>query len=131
MIKPSEPYLRPNILYSFWYAIRGLGYTYYSQRNMKIHCAFSFIAIVAGLYFHLSATDWHSLIGAIALVLLAESFNTSIELSVDLTTKKKKIRAMLSKDVAAGAVLIAAIHALGVGYLIFFQRFVSLISGGS
>ena len=59
---------------------------------------------------------------AIALVLLAEMFNTAIEVGIDLVTKEYHPLAAIAKNVAAGAVLIAAINAVVVGYLIFFPR---------
>ncbi len=81
-------------------------------------------------FFHLSRMEWMLLFISMGVVFSAELLNTAVELSVDLTTKKTKIRAMLSKDVAAAAVLVASFQAMGVGYLIFWQRFVTLILGG-
>lgn len=115
-------YKRAHVLKSFWYAIRGIGFVIYTQRNMKIHVGFAILAIILGFCFKISHLEWLILILSIALVLMMESINTAVEVSVDLTTKKRKFRAMLSKDIAAGAVLIASLNALIVGYLIFFNK---------
>jgi diacylglycerol kinase (ATP) len=123
--------LRPNILYSLGFAIRGIAFSIYSQRNMLIHLIIGIIAIGLGLFFKISQVEWLCLILTITLVLISELINTSIEITVDLFTRKRKFRAMLSKDIAAGAVLISVINAAVVGYLLFFDRFVNLISGGN
>lgn len=59
---------------------------------------------------------------SIALVLIAEMINTAIERAVDLITEEFHPLARLSKDIAAGGVLIAALNSLVVGYLLFFDR---------
>lgn len=119
---------QPNILKSFWVAIRGIWFVIYSQRNMKIHLGASAIALALALYFHLTQTEWLILWITITLVLIMESINTALEISVDLTTKKRKYRAMLSKDIAAGSVLIATINAIIVGYFLFFHHIVLLFN---
>ena len=119
-----------SLFLSFSYAFNGVRYAIYSQRNMWIHCGIGLIAVIFGYYFNISLIEWVSLIMSISFVIITELLNTAIELSVDLTTRKKKYRAKLSKDVAAAAVLIAAINACAIGYLIFYNRFVTLIIGG-
>lgn len=121
-------YDRKNIFFSFKCAFRGLGYTIYSQRNMIIHLFFLCVALGFGLYFHISNLEWVYLSFTITLVLVTELINTAIEISIDLVTRKRKFRAMLAKDIAAGAVLLASMHALVAGYLIFFNRFCTLFS---
>ena len=123
-------YKRSGIFSSFICAIRGLGFAIYSQRNMVVHIVAAVIFILLGLLFKIAQYEWLALIISIFFVLAAESFNTSIEVSIDLVTRKTKFRAMLAKDVAAGAVLLSAINAIIVGYLIFFNRLTNLIIGG-
>jgi diacylglycerol kinase (ATP) len=62
------------------------------------------------------------LILTIFLVFVAELANTSVEIAVDLVTRKMRPRAMMAKDVAAGAVLAASINALVIAYFLFFKR---------
>jgi diacylglycerol kinase (ATP) len=58
----------------------------------------------------------------IALVIVAEMINTSIEATIDLITDRYHELAKIAKNVAAGAVLIAAVNAIIVGYIIFFDK---------
>ncbi|MBT5856203.1 diacylglycerol kinase family protein [bacterium] len=117
-------------LKSFGYAIRGIYFSIITQRNMKIHVVATFIAITLAAIFNISNLEWMLLSTSISLVLMAEMVNTSIETTIDLATKKRQFRAMVGKDVAAGAVLITCLNALVTGYLIFFERLSSLIIGG-
>jgi diacylglycerol kinase len=60
---------------------------------------------------------------AIGFVLVAECFNTAIEFDIDLTSPDYHPYAKYTKDVAAGAVLIASISAAIVGLIIFVPKF--------
>ena len=123
----STPLIR---LRGFTDALNGIFYTLYSQRNFQIHILSAILAICLGLFFKISTLEWYLLSVTIALVLITEIINTAIEITVDLITKKRKARAMLAKDIAAGAVLLSAIHAIIIGYIIFFDKIKMLIQGG-
>ena len=60
-----------------------------------------------------------ALVLAIAFVLVAEMLNTAIEGVIDVSTTSFDPNAKLAKDIAAGAVLIASITAIAIGYLVF------------
>ena len=121
----EEPHSRSRFVQSVVYALRGLRYTVMSQRNMVIHIIVSGGAIGLGLWLHLSRFEWVYLWVTMTFVLVTETVNTAIEITIDLVTRKRKYRAMLSKDVAAGAVLLAACHAVIAGYIIFFDKLIS------
>ena len=127
---PRYLHKKRSLITSFKHAISGLAYILYSQRNIQIHVGMAIASILLGIVLGIPSSDWCILLLSISLVLITEGLNTSLEVSVDLTTRKRKYRAMLSKDVAAGCVLIAAINALIMGYLIFFDRLVTLFLGG-
>jgi len=59
---------------------------------------------------------------SITFVLIAEMINSAIEGAIDATTTSFDPNAKLAKDVAAGAVLIASVNALAVGYLVFANK---------
>ena len=126
MVKPQKI----TLLDSMRVAIRGIGYVVYSQRNMRIHVGLASLAVAGGIYFSISSIEWFQIATAIVLVMFAEAMNTAIEISVDLTTKKKKVRAMLSKDVSAGAVLLASLYSVAIGAMIFLPRLLKLTCGG-
>ena len=59
---------------------------------------------------------------SISFVLIAEMLNTALEAGVDAVSTSFDPLAKLAKDIAAGAVLIAAVNAVGVGYIVFSDR---------
>ena len=112
---------------SFGYAFQG-SYTCISkERNMKIHCGFSVLVVIAGIILKLSVTDWCICLTLFGLVMALELVNTSIEAVVDLVTEERKPLAKIAKDTAAGAVLIAAIMAAIIGCIIFVPKGLAFI----
>lgn len=110
------------LLDSFGFALNGLIYCLKTQRNMRIHAMAALAVIVVSLFSKLDKTDIIMLVFAITLVFICEMINTAIEKSIDLFTDKYHPLAKIAKDVAAGAVLVSAITAVFIGYLIFFSR---------
>ena len=104
---------------SFTYAWRGMAIFVRTTHNAWIHLAILACVTVAGFFFQITPTDWLFLVFAAGLVLMAEAFNTAIEIDIDLTSPEYHPFARDTKDVAAGAVLIAAITAAVIGILIF------------
>ncbi len=105
---------------SFAYAGRGLRLFMKSTHNAWIHTFVFIVAVAAGAYFHISRMEWVAVILASGLVLVAEAFNTAIEIDINLTSPEYHPYAKNTKDVAAGAVLISAIAAAIVGILVFY-----------
>ena len=114
---------QPTLLQSFNHAFQGLVHAVRHQRNMRIHFAVAFLVLIASLFFNLTRLELVVVIAAICLVLIAEMLNSAIEAVVDIITDEFDPRAKIAKDVAAGAVLIAAINALVVAYLVFADKF--------
>lgn len=110
------------LIRSFNYAINGLIYSFKTQLNMRIHFIIAIAVLILAVLVHVSKIELLIIFFAIALVLVAEMINTSIETTVDLVTKEYKPLAKASKDISAGAVLIAAINAIITGYLIFYDK---------
>lgn len=107
------------LMQSFRYAVEGIGYTLQTQRNMRIHAVAAFLVIGLGGYLGLSRMEWVAIVFAVSLVLVLEMLNTAIENTIDLVTTKYHPLAKIAKNVAAGAVLVAAGNAIVVGLLIF------------
>ncbi|MFH1898760.1 MAG: diacylglycerol kinase [Candidatus Desantisbacteria bacterium] len=108
---------------SFNYAIAGVIHGLKTQRNMQIHVIAAIVVLIASLFLNLSRIELVSLIFAISIVLISEMFNTAVETMVDLITDSHHPLAGTAKDIGAGAVLIATINALIIGYLILYHRF--------
>ncbi len=105
-------------LASFRYAFAGWWYVLRSQRNAWIHAVASLAVIAVGLWLRLGRIDWALLILTVALVWVAEFVNTAVESVVDLLSPDLHPLAKVGKDVAAAAVLIAALAAVVVGLLL-------------
>ena len=113
---------------SFGYAFEGIFEVIQSQANFKIHFLAAFLAIVAGFYFSISRVEWCLIIGSIAAVLSAETFNTAIEHLTNLVSPEYHMLAKKTKDAAAGAVLLMAIGAAVIGVFIFLPKILVLFS---
>lgn len=104
---------------SFTYAGRGIVVFVKTTPNAWIHITLFSIAIVLGYHFSITSTEWALLVISGGFVLVSEAFNTAIEVDVNLTSPDYHPYAKDIKDIAAGAVLISAITAVGVGVCIF------------
>lgn len=108
---------------SFNHAINGFLHSFKMERNMKYHVVAAVAVIVAALLTHVTRFEMIALALVIAFVFFAELFNTAVEAVVDLVVKNEYNElAKTAKDVSAGAVLVAAMCALIVGYLVFFRK---------
>lgn len=112
---------------SFNHAFAGIMYAARTQPNMRVHLIISLLVILAALILRIGRDYVVDLVIVIALVLALELLNTAVESIVDLLTVTHHPLAKTAKDAAAGAVLVASIAALVVGYLVFYQ---GLINGG-
>jgi len=110
-------------------ALQGIAASYRSERNLRIHAAMALLAVVLGLWLHISRAEWCWVALCIALVVVAELINTAIEAVVDLVSPHEHPLAKKAKDTAAGAVLVAAGFAVVVGVIVFFPKLWVLIAG--
>ena len=108
----------------FVYPLRGIFRTIANERNLRIHitCVTYMVSILLFTdWFVLSRTDWAILMLCCGSVIGAEIVNTAIENAVNLASKEYTEYGKISKDAAAGAVLVSAITAVIVGFIILFQ----------
>ena len=103
-------------------AVNGIIYAATTQRNIKIQLVLAVIVMVLCLFYGLNTTEFLCLVFAVFMVIFAEMINTAIETVVDLFVDVYHPKAKIAKDVAAGAVVLAACNALIVGYFIFFKE---------
>lgn len=115
---------RHGIIDSFNAAIEGFIYVLKSQRNMRIHFLLGVMFLLLGIYLNFTRFEIIALGITITLVLLSEMVNTSIELMMDLVAPNFNPVARIIKDVCAGAVMVASINAVVVGYMLFFKPIV-------
>ena len=104
---------------SFTHALDGLVVFYKTTPNAWIQTIIFICVIIMGFYFNITHDEWAMLVFACGLVIMAEAFNTAIEIDIDLTSPNFHPYARDTKDVAAGAVLIAAITSVIIAIFIF------------
>lgn len=107
-----------NRIQSFRYAFAGIWHTLKTQRNAQIHLSIGLVIFILGLVLDLTLTEWAIIALTIGFVLAAEMVNTVAETAMDYLTTEFNPHVKIIKDVAAGAVLTAAITAVIVGLLI-------------
>ena len=106
-------------LRSFGFAFSGIGFMLRTQHNAWLHLAATVLVVTAGTVLKISASDWRWLVVAIALVWVSEAFNTAFEHLCDVVSPQFHASVKFAKDIAAGAVLIAAIGAATLGLMVF------------
>jgi diacylglycerol kinase len=116
-------------LRGFHYAFQGIAYVLRTQRNARVHLFITGIVVAAGVWLRITAVEWAIVALSVGVVLGAEMLNTVAELAVDLLTQRQHPMAKIAKDIGAGAVLIAALAAVGVGVAIFGPRLWGLLFG--
>lgn len=107
------------LIKSFQHAFRGILTSFVIGRNIKVHYTAALAAVLGGLSFGISKVELLIILLISAQVICLEMVNTAIERTVDLVTSEYHIYAKIAKDVAAGAVLVAAIFATIIGGIIF------------
>jgi diacylglycerol kinase (ATP) len=117
--RQPAPGRAPTLIDSFNYAVEGIIHTLRTQRNLRLHFLAAILVFAAAIALGVTRLQLIALVLAIAFVLVAEMLNTAIEAVIDVSTTSFDPLAKLAKDIAAGAVLIASLAALGVGYLVF------------
>lgn len=100
------------------YASAGIYFMLRTQRNMRIHTVSGFLAFGLAIWLGLPRLQLGIIAIASSLVVICEMFNTAIENVVDLATHRRHPLAKAAKDVAAAAVLAAALNAILVGVLL-------------
>ncbi len=110
---------RISIVESFNYAVEGIVHVLRTHRNLRIHFVAAIAVLVAALWIGVDRLELVALLLSIAFVLVTEMINSAIEAAIDVATSSFDPLAKLAKDIAAGAVLIASVNAVAVGYLVF------------
>ena len=122
MKKDSHKLKNDNFLEACNNAVNGIIYAATTKRNVRIELVLAVIVMMLSLFYGLNTTEFLCLVFAIFFVIFAEMVNTAIETVVDLFVDVYHPKAKIAKDVAAGAVVLAACNALVVGYFIFFNK---------
>lgn len=103
------------------FAIEGILYAAKTQRHMRYHLYAAILVLIVSFILGVSWTEFVVLITLAIIVIAVEMLNTAIEIITDILFKEYDQRAKIIKDTAAGAVLISAIGAAIIGYIILFE----------
>jgi undecaprenol kinase len=117
------------ILKSFSFAFRGIFKAIKRERNIRIHLAAGFIAIILGLVLKISLFEWLVLILLIAVIISAEIMNSAIEAAADMLRFKLNLNYYETywiRNFAAGSVMVLAVAAVIIGLLIFVPKLLNL-----
>lgn len=112
---------------SFKYAFNGLRLFFINDHNGRIHLFAALIAIGLSFYLQLSASEWIAILAVIISVIVAEIINASIEKLADFVSPEYHPKIKVVKDLAAAAVLMAALLAVVVGLIIFLPKLSRII----
>ncbi len=112
------------------YAIEGILHAVKSQRHLRYHFYAAVLILLLSFILGISQTEFIAIVIVVIIVLSVEMLNTAIEATVDIISKEYDNRAKIIKDIAAGAVLITAIGAAVIGYIILLPHFKNVFYGG-
>lgn len=113
---------RQTVSKSFVNAYAGMSYCVRTQRNLRIHLTITALVLALSAFLRVSLTELAVLVFCIMVVIVTEMLNTALECAVDLVTSDYHTLAKLSKDISAGAVLVASLGAAAVGAIVFLPR---------
>ena len=116
-----------NRLKSFGYAFKGFLFLIRNEANFQVQIVIAILAIILGFVFDISIFEWFAQLMAIAMVLVAESFNTSIEKMADFVHKDEHPEIGKIKDISAAACLIISVLALVIGVLLYLPKIITFL----
>lgn len=116
---------RDTLIEKINYAIEGIIYAARTQKNLRFHLLAAALVLVASAILPITKIDLLFIVVIISFVLVAELLNTAIEEMINMISPDINAQAKIIKDIAAGAVLIAAIGAIALGSMIFIPHLLS------
>ena len=119
---PKKESFLVNRIKSVGYAFKGAILLLKTESSIKIQFVIALCMTVAGFYFDISATEWIVQVLAIGVIMTAEGLNTAIEAIADFIHPEHHTKIGFIKDIAAGAVFIAAIAAVIIGFIIYLPK---------
>ncbi|NWO12370.1 MAG: diacylglycerol kinase family protein [Virgibacillus sp.] len=114
-------------LVGFSFAWQGIQFVVKNERNFRVHLCAAIVVILAGIILNINITEWSIILLLIGNVFITEMLNTVAERIIDYVKPDVHPAAKQIKDVAAGAVLIAATIAVIIGCFIFIPKVAGLM----
>jgi len=126
-VPPPDKFSLGDRIRSFHAALKGIWHAFQNEHNLWVQSSLLLGAIIAGVWLRISAGEWVLVVLASGLVLSAELINTALEELVNWLSPAKNEHARRIKDVAAAAVLLAAVSAALAGGIIFIPKVIALL----
>jgi diacylglycerol kinase (ATP) len=120
----SKPFSIRNRIKSFSYALAGIRRFVWQEHNARIHLAATIAVVIAAFLLHVSRLESVALILVVGGVWATEMLNTCLEMIADIISPEEHPIIKFIKDLAAGAVLVAAVTAVIVGLIIFIPKII-------
>ncbi len=111
------------------FSLNGLHYAYLHEQSLTIHLIATALVITTGFIFDATPMQWIIILVMMAIIMVAELFNTAVEAVVDMVTKEYNEYAKIAKDTASAAVFISALTAFGMWIGVFGPKIFNLIFG--
>lgn len=112
-----------NRIKSIGFAFKGMILLLKTEASIQLQFLIALAVTALGFYFDISRTEWIVQLSMIAMVMSVEGLNTAIESIADFIHPEQHQQIGRLKDIAAGAVFIAAIIAVIVGLIIYIPKF--------
>ncbi len=112
------------------FAIEGILHGAKTQRHLRYHFFTAAFILVLSYILGITRIEFIIISLAVILVISAEMLNSAVEVVVDILSPEYSEKARTAKDIAAGAVLIAAFGAAVLGYIILFPYLKSFFTEG-
>lgn len=109
-------------------ALKGIRLVIKSEVNIRVHLCIALLVMVLGIVLKFSAVEFTLLLIAIAIVISTEMVNSAIEFALDSVYHNKYSKMVgMSKDIAAGAVMVSTFISLSIGILLFGSKIISIL----
>lgn len=109
------------LLKSVNHASQGIKYSF-SQQNFFLMFLIAIGTLILGFWLQISYFEWLIIIFLIGSILSLEMLNTVLERTLDFLEPYISDKIRMIKDLIAGAVLIACLTALILGFIIFLPK---------
>ncbi|QEH62057.1 diacylglycerol kinase [Spiroplasma chinense] len=111
----------------FGNAARGIITAFKEESTLLVYLIAIFLCVGLGIWLKLSTVEWSIVLLTIGVLLGFEFVNTSVENFVDLLSFEYNIQAKKIKDICAAASILNAVIAVGIGFLIYLEKFINTI----
>ncbi|TNE55496.1 MAG: diacylglycerol kinase family protein [Bacteroidetes bacterium] len=110
------------LLKRFYHAFSGLYFLIRREQSFRLHLVLFGMLVACSFYFELNKYEWIAVLICSSMVFALEAVNSSIEQLANRLHPEKHEQIKWVKDMAAAAVLIAALFSVGVALVIFLPK---------